>query len=108
MPGGHGARFSATGTRLDDGPGHLLSAGWAMRGWRSAGSSRSDVAAQGHERLQAHPGVGQLGRVGVAQLVRHDAQRRAVGAGQPVPGDGLSRALRMRQGPSRPSPGGGR
>jgi len=40
------------------------------------------VAEDGHERLQAHPGVGQFGGVGVPQLVRGDVERPPAGAGQ--------------------------
>jgi hypothetical protein len=50
------------------------------------------VAEEGHQGLQAHPGVDQGGGVGVPQLMRNDTQRLAIDTGQPGGGDGLVQA----------------
>ena len=51
------------------------------------------MAEDGHQGLQAHPGIRQLGGIGVTQLVRGHVERLPAGPGQGGRGGGGAQAL---------------
>jgi hypothetical protein len=61
------------------------------------------MAEQGHQRLQAHAGVDQHRAVGVAELVRHDPERRPVRTGESGGAHGLVEPLAAAPGPQLPA-----